>query len=77
MNGQRREENAPGKYYVTHECNGCGVCFSIAPRVVSSSGDGLYFYVIRQPVEERDEHTLLEAMALCQMDCIRDDGDRM
>jgi ferredoxin len=74
QSGKKIEDNAPGKYYVTDQCNGCGLCFSIALQNFMYSNDASYYYVYQQPVDEREEVDIREAMSVCQMNCIKDDG---
>src|SRR5574341_376290 len=69
-------DNAPGKYYVTSACNGCGICFSYALQNFMYSNDSTYYYVYSQPVDEREEADIRRAMEVCPMDCIRDDGEK-
>jgi ferredoxin len=71
---KRLEDNVPGKYYVTDACNGCGLCFSIALQNFMYSNDSLYYYVFQQPVDEREEADIREAISVCPTDCIKDDG---
>ena len=73
--GNRFEENAPGKFYVTDECNGCGRCFSVALQNFMYSNDASYYYIIQQPADLREEEDIREAMSVCQMDCIFDNGE--
>lgn len=72
---QRLRANAYGKYYVTDECNGCGICASYAPANFESSFDGAYYGLIRQPVDESEEEAVRDAMEACPLRCIRDDGE--
>lgn len=72
---QRIAENAVGKFYVTAACNGCGLCFSIALQNFMYSNDASYYYILEQPVDEREEADIREAISVCPMDCIKDDGD--
>lgn len=74
MAGNRIEENAPGKYYVTDDCNGCGRCFSVALQNFMYNNDATLYYVIEQPEDEREEADIREAMDVCMMDCIHDNG---
>jgi ferredoxin len=73
--GKRLNDNAPGRYYVTDQCNGCGLCFSIALLNFMYSNDSSYYYIYQQPADEREEADIREAIGVCQMDCIKDDGD--
>ena len=72
---KRITDNVPGKFYVTDACDGCGLCFSKALQNFMYSNDSSYYYVIKQPVDEREEEDIREAISLCSMDCIKDDGD--
>ena len=72
--GKRLEDNAPGKYYVTGECNGCGLCFSKALQNFMYSNDSSYYFVYQQPADEREEADILDAISVCPEDCIKTDG---
>lgn len=72
---KRREENAPGKYYVTDECDGCGICFSYALQNFMYSNDSAYYFVYQQPTDPREEEDIRRAMEVCPLNCIKDDGD--
>lgn len=72
--GKRFEENERGKFYVTDACNGCGLCFSVALQNFMYSNDASYYYILQQPVDEREEADIREAMSVCPTDCIMDDG---
>jgi ferredoxin len=72
---QRREENALGKYYTTHDCDGCGTCFLYAVKNFMYSYDSTYYFVFRQPATEAEHREMRRAISLCPMHCIRDDGD--
>lgn len=74
MAGTRLEDNEPGKYYVTDDCNGCGLCFAYALQNFMYSSDSSYYYIIQQPADEREEEDIRKAISVCPMDCIRDDG---
>lgn len=70
----RLEENAPGKFYVTNECNGCGICFSYALQNFMYSNDASYYFIYNQPGDDREEADIRRAMEVCPMCCIKDDG---
>ena len=72
--GKRLSDNEPGKFYVTDICDGCGLCFSKALQNFMYSNDSSYYYVYQQPVDEREEADIREAMSVCPQDCIKDDG---
>ena len=71
----RRAENAPGKFYVTEECNGCGVCFMYALQNFMYSNDSSYYYIYTQPADNREVEDIRRAIDVCPMNCIKDDGD--
>ncbi len=73
--GKRLEDNAPGKYYVTDTCDGCGLCFSKALQNFMYSNDSSYYYVYQQPADEREEADIIEAISVCPQDCIKSDGE--
>ena len=74
IKGKRFDDNAPGKFYVTDACNGCGLCFSKALQNFMYSNDSSYYYVLEQPADIREEEDIREAMSVCPEDCIKDDG---
>jgi ferredoxin len=67
-------ENTPGRYYVTEECNGCGLCATFAPDNFAWSADGSYCFVARQPADTLELDALWDAIQVCPMRCIEDDG---
>jgi len=67
-------ENVPGKYYVTARCIGCTICPEIAPVNFSSNLDEGYEYVCKQPTTRQEERLCREAMEICPVDAIGDDG---
>ena len=72
--GKKLSDNEPGKYYVTDLCDGCGLCFSKALQNFMYSNDSSYYYVYPQPLDEREEADIRDAMSVCPQDCIKDDG---
>lgn len=73
--GERIRANAWGRYYVTDECDACGICASYAPENFASSWDGTYYAVLQQPADDDEEIAVQDAMEACPLRCIRDDGD--
>lgn len=71
---ERLPQNAKGKYYVTTVCNGCGLCYSIAIRNIDYTGDGKLYFVYRQPETPQEDEFLREAIEMCPLNCLRDDG---
>lgn len=72
---ERIRANAWGKYYVTGECNGCGVCAWCAPQNFGTTFDRAYFAVMHQPVGESEREAVEAAVAACPLHCIHDDGE--
>lgn len=72
---ERLRANAWGRYYVTGECNGCGVCAACAPDNIGRSWDRSYYAVAFQPQDEREEREMQDAMNACPLQCLHDDGD--
>jgi len=68
------QENAHGRYYVTGDCNGCGICFSYALQNFMYSNDSSFYFIYRQPADMREEEDIRRAMEVCPMNCIKDDG---
>ena len=71
----RIEDNAPGKFYVTKDCNGCGVCFMYALQNFMYSNDSSYYFIYNQPADAREVEDIRKAIDVCPMSCIKDDGD--
>jgi len=70
----RIPENAPGAYYVTDACIGCGACLDTAPENFAFN-DADQAYVSKQPENEDERAACGEAMESCPADAIRDDGN--
>jgi ferredoxin len=74
-NAERLRANTWGRYYVSGECNACGVCAACAPDNMFLGWAGDYCAVAFQPADDREEHEMQDAMAACPLGCIHDDGD--
>lgn len=72
---ERLRANAWGKYYVSGECNACGVCAVCAPGNIGPGWAGDYCAVAFQPVDDEEERAMRDAMAACPLGCLHDDGD--
>ena len=69
----RRE--APGRYSILDECDGCGICASFSSYTFEATEDGGRYFVARQPEPGSEEEGIVrDAMAACPLECIRDDG---
>jgi len=73
--GERLRANVWGRYYVTDECDGCGVCASCAPLNFDRSWDGTYYAVAQQPRDEAEQEAMRAAIAACPLHCIKYDPD--
>lgn len=74
MSAMKLGDNEPGKYYVTDDCNGCGLCFAYALQNFMYTSDSTHYYIIQQPADVREEEDIRKAISVCPMDCIKDDG---
>jgi ferredoxin len=72
---ERLRANAWGRYYVTDECDACGICATHAPANFAQGWDGTYFAVLHQPEGVAEAVAVRQAMEACPLECIRDDGD--
>jgi ferredoxin len=73
--GERLRANAWGPFYVTDECDACGVCESHAPDNFARNWDGAYYAVLQQPASVDEVRAMQDAMRACPRRCIRDDWD--
>ncbi len=73
--GERIRANAWGRYYVSNECNGCGLCSDIAPLNFAPSWDGSYYGVAAQPDDPAEDVAMQAARESCPLHCVHDDGD--
>ena len=69
-------DNVPGKYYVDRECIFCNVSAAAAPKNFKISDDGTHDVVYKQPENEEEEDECQEAMDMCPVYAIGDDGDK-
>ncbi len=75
MKGERRRVNAWGPFYVTDECDGCGICAECAPASFAPSAGGKYYAVAQQPESKDELRAMRQAMDACPRQCIGDDWD--
>lgn len=62
--------NAPGPYYVTHDCIDCDTCRCIATALFERCDDG-YSFVRRQPVTTEEWELMEEAKDCCPVNAIQ------
>ena len=68
------KRNVPGMYYVDERCIGCFICAEIAPRNFRADQEQGYDYVYKQPQSQREQRLCAEAMDICPVNAIGDDG---
>ena len=67
--------NAEGRYSITDECDGCGICVSYSAYTFAASESGARYFVARQPEAGSEEEAIVrDAMQACPLGCIRDEG---
>ena len=67
--------NVDGRYSITEECDGCGICASYSAYSLAASADAARYFIVSQPAIDSEEEALLrDAMQACPLGCIRDDG---
>ena len=71
---QKIGDNIPGKYYVNNRCIGCDICVEIAPENFCSNLEEGYEYVCKQPMTDLEEDLCREAMEICPVNAIGNDG---
>lgn len=69
--------NAKGKYYIDQNaCTWSAACQEVAPRHIKKDENDSSIYVAKQPESPEEEELMKEAMYVCPMEAIRDDGDQ-
>jgi ferredoxin len=71
---QKNKENVPGRYYVDERCIGCAICWEIASNHFRSDFAEGCGYVWRQPVSQGEMQLCAEAMEICPVNAIGNDG---
>jgi len=62
---------------VDTNCIGCTLCPEIAPSLFRSNHEEGYEYVCKQPSSEEEEKLCTEAMDICPVNAIREDGNNL
>ena len=60
------------EFYITEECNGCGLCKNVAPDFFDCVEYAYSYFLTRQPVNESEIFLLRDAAAVCTVDAIRE-----
>jgi len=66
--------NSPGKYYVDDTCIDCDACRQTSESFKRNDDEG-FSYVAVQPVTEQEIERAIEAITLCPVNAIGNDGD--
>lgn len=75
--GVKYAENAAGKYYVTDQCNACGLCKSVADTLFDFNNEGTYYFVARQPSNAEEQTMMDEAIEFCTANALWWDGRKL
>lgn len=67
-------ENVRGKYYVDSQCIDCDVCRDTAPKNFTRNDENGYSYVYNQPETPTEIDLCEEALTVCPVEAIGDDG---
>ena len=67
--------NAPGKYYVTEDCDGCAYCAAVAPENFEFDKSTNTYFVSKQPGSPQELEVVLEAMDDCPVDAVQTEGN--
>ncbi len=67
-----RKDEAFVEFYVTEDCNGCGLCKNIAPDFFDCVEYAYSYFLTRQPANEPEVLLLRDAAAVCTVDAIRE-----
>ncbi len=67
-------ENVPGRFYVDRNCIDCDVCRDTAPKNFTREDENGYSYVYRQPQTPEELELCEEAMNICPVEAIGNDG---
>jgi ferredoxin len=67
-------ENAPGGFYVDRNCIDCDVCRDTSPANFTREDENGYSYVYRQPATPEELRLCEEAMNICPVEAIGNDG---
>lgn len=72
---QKFSDNVPGKFYVDEECINCHLCSEIAVDNFKNNEEDEHDFVYKQPTNQDELETCMEAMESCPVEAIGDDGE--
>lgn len=67
-------ENVPGPYYCDYSCIACHLCVDTAPENFKMNDDDSNAYVYKQPETDEEIELCEEALDLCPVNAIGNDG---
>ncbi|MNG02187.1 hypothetical protein D3C84_851990 [compost metagenome] len=71
---ERLEDNTEGAYYVDCSCIACVSCITVAPDFFKMKNNNEYSVVQRQPQSAEEIQLCEEALELCPVSAIGNDG---
>ena len=70
----KNEENVAGSFYVDDQCIDCDLCRDTAPENFTRQEEEGYSFVKKQPETDEERELCEEAMNVCPVEAIGDDG---
>ena len=71
---EKVKENVYGSYYVDSSCIDCDVCRDTSPKNFTRNDENGYSYVYKQPETDEEFELCEEALSVCPVEAIGDDG---
>ncbi len=71
----KQPENVPGPFYVDQNCVPCNDCIHEAPGLLKYNQDESHVYFFKQPETEDEWKQARNAMSVCPVEAIGDDGE--
>ena len=68
-------ENVSGIFYVNSDCVDCDLCIATAPENFRRQAPEGYYHVCKQPTTPEEESLCLEALDICPVQAIWNNGD--
>lgn len=69
------KENVAGKFYVDDQCISCDACVGEAPRFFQMNDEDGHAFVKAQPQGAKEIQECLQALDLCPVEAIGNDGE--
>jgi ferredoxin len=74
-NTSKQPENIPGKFYVDQNCVPCNDCIHEAPNLLKYNADESHVYFFKQPTTVDEIKAAKNAISVCPVEAIGDDGE--